>query len=1086
MTFEYSAEELGLDKKISPKFLDIRRLRPLDNDQPWGIFFIAFDETKLPVVALRRLLSKLALTKRSTSNASERASWHANDLLLISQTGKNDGRSISFAHFTSNPKKKDLPILKVLGWDSDDTGLKIDYVTKMLRENLTWPDNPADSKAWREQWRDAFQLKNLEVIQSSKEMAERLGQLALSIRTRLRELLSIESEKGPIHKLMSVFKESLISNLNAEKFSDMYAQTITYGLLSARIINPKANTADATYTQIPITNPFLKDLMETFLNVGGRSNEGSVSLDFDELGINEVVDLLDRTNMEAVLRDFGDRNQKEDPVLHFFETFLEEYDKKIKIERGVWYTPRPVVSFIIESVDEVLRTDFDLKDGLADTTTWGEMIHRIDGLEIPEDIDDTQAFVQILDPATGTGTFLVEVIDKIHNTMIAKWEAENRSKKDIEKLWNNYVSKHLLPRLHGYELMMAPYTISHMKIGLKLHETGYNFDSEERVRIYLTNALEPAIDFSGTLAFAIPSLADEAEAVNEIKQYQRFTVVIGNPPYSIGSSNMFDSAKSLVDQYRYINGEKIKEKGALKFEVILQDDYVKFIGLSQNIIRDAGAGIVGMITNGNFFLNPVLRGVRYSILSQFEAIHLIDLGGQSKSGLDRDESVFDITTGVAISIFIHHKKAKQQRAIANINGVRSLKYDMLLSSTSTSLCKTYFNPSEEQYLFKYFDEKIEFEYKAGFPIEKAFEVTSIGIKSARDHLVMDFDRDKLKERIEVLCDETLSAKEIQDRLEIKENKQFNFIKALSQFRQTYEVDNFSKVNARPFDQRWIYYHPSLIHSPTTPLSKHIHKRENICLLTNRRIRTNAHAHFFVVSGISMGEMISSADNCNFFPLYLYQDTNDLLGSKTERRTNLTPEFIKAISNRIGNPETGSLMPIDMFSYAYAVFHSPIFRDRYSEFLKSDFPRLPITNNLTLYRELAYFGRQLVDIHLLNLTSQKFDRRTTVFIGSENLIVENVSHSDKTVWVDKAKTRGFQGVSEEVWNFKIGNYQVCKKWLKDRQVKGGENSHPGHLLTGEDIEQYQKIIFVLNETITTMTEIDKLIEKHGGWPDAFKD
>ena len=227
MTFEYSAEELGLDEKISPKFLDIRRLRPLDNDQPWGIFFIAFDETKLPVVALRRLLSKLVKKKRAASNTGEHATWHSDDLLLISQTGSNDGKSISFAHFASNPNKKDLPVLKVLGWDSDDTGLKIEHVSKMLREKLIWPENPANSDAWRKQWHDAFQLKNLEVIQSSKEMAERLGQLALSIRTRLRELLAIESEKGPIHRLMSVFKESLISNLNTEKFSDMYAQTIT-------------------------------------------------------------------------------------------------------------------------------------------------------------------------------------------------------------------------------------------------------------------------------------------------------------------------------------------------------------------------------------------------------------------------------------------------------------------------------------------------------------------------------------------------------------------------------------------------------------------------------------------------------------------------------------------------------------------------------------------------------------------------------------------------------------------------------------------------------------------------------------------
>ena len=424
MTFEYSAEELGLDKKISPKFLDIRRLRPLDKNQPWGIFFIAFDETKLPVVALRRLLSKLALTKRSTSNSGERASWHANDLLLISQTGSNDGRSISFAHFASNPEKKDLPILKVLGWDSDNTDLKIDYVTETLREKLIWPDDPADSEAWREQWRDAFTLKNREVIQSSKEMSLRLAQLAKSIRKRLTELLDIESDKGPIHKIMKEFKDNLISDLDGDKFSDMYAQTITYGLLSARIINPKRGTVDTGLNNISITNPFLRDLMKTFSQLGGRIEDKGVKLDFDELGVNDVVDLLNNTNVEAVLRDFGDRNKKEDPVMHFFEGFLEEYDKKIKRDRGVWYTPQSVVSFIVRSVDEQLQTEYGLKDGIADIVTWGELAERNANIKIPDNISPDELFVKILDPAVGTGTFPVEVIDFIYKKMVNKYEIE--------------------------------------------------------------------------------------------------------------------------------------------------------------------------------------------------------------------------------------------------------------------------------------------------------------------------------------------------------------------------------------------------------------------------------------------------------------------------------------------------------------------------------------------------------------------------------------------------------------------------------------------------------------------------------------
>ena len=253
-------------------------------------------------------------------------------------------------------------------------------------------------------------------------------------------------------------------------------------------------------------------------------------------GVSEVVELLDRANMAAVVRDFGDRNPQEDPVIHFYEHFLAAYDKKQKLSRGVFYTPRPVVSYIVRSVDELLRTEFGLADGLADTTTWGDMAKRREDLEIPAGTPSEQVFVQILDPATGTGTFLVEVIDLIHRTMVDKWKAQVHGERKIQALWNDYVPKHLLPRLHGYELLMAPYAIAHLKIGLKLYETGYRFESDERARVYLTNALEPPGDGQLTLDF-LPALAHEAEAVNEIKRKQRLTVVIGNPPYAGHSRN---------------------------------------------------------------------------------------------------------------------------------------------------------------------------------------------------------------------------------------------------------------------------------------------------------------------------------------------------------------------------------------------------------------------------------------------------------------------------------------------------------------------------------------------------------------------
>ena len=336
----------------------------------------------------------------------------------------------------------------------------------------------------------------------------KLAGLARDIRARINTVLAVETDNGPMTKLMKAFQETLIHDLDTDGFADMYAQTISYGLLSARITNPKENTTDDFTNQIPITNPFLKELMKTFLSVGGRKGQvgDGKAIDFDELGISDIVELLDNSNMEAIIRDFGDRNPQEDPVIHFYELFLKEYDAKNRMQRGVFYTPRPVVSFIVRSVDDILRMEYGLKDGLADTITWGEMTRRHTGLEIPFGIKAEDPFVQILDPATGTGTFLVEVIDLIHKTMFQKWKRQGHDTKKAEQLWNEYVASHLLPRLYGYELLMAPYAIAHMKIGLKLFETGYYFKSNERARIFLTNALEPPQDFSGRFSLMFPLL----------------------------------------------------------------------------------------------------------------------------------------------------------------------------------------------------------------------------------------------------------------------------------------------------------------------------------------------------------------------------------------------------------------------------------------------------------------------------------------------------------------------------------------------------------------------------------------------------
>ena len=596
LTFDYTPEELGIDTASAAKIQEIKRLRPLSASQPWGIFFVKFEPKRLPVVALRRILSRVVLKKRASANSADRAAWQADDLLFISNYGEGTERQISFAHFSQDGEKADLPTLKVLGWDNRDTPLHLDDVAGTLHEKLAWPEDDKNAKRWREQWRSAFTLRHGEVITTSKDLAVRLADLARAIRDRIQTVLAIETENGPITKLMKAFQQALIHDLTADDFADMYAQTIAYGLLSARVAHPAHDTADAVATHIPVTNPFLKELMETFLHLGGRKRKdrGGDGIDFDELGVSEVVELLDAANMEAVVRDFGDRNRDEDPVIHFYELFLKEYDAKKRMQRGVFYTPQPVVSYIVRSVHELLQIEFGLEDGLASTVTWGEMFAKHTDLKIPDGAKSDDPFVVILDPATGTATFLVEVIDVIYRTLTAKWKQQRLTDAQQRDAWNDYVPKHLLPRLHGFELMMAPYAIAHMKIGLKLYETGYRFGSDERARIYLTNALEPPSgdDKQMSSRNGCRRSRMKPSAVNAIKRDQRFTVVIGNPPYSFTSQNLEMSLRIWVEPYRSINGVPIKEKGALQAEKAIQDDYIKFMRFAEWQITSTASGIV--------------------------------------------------------------------------------------------------------------------------------------------------------------------------------------------------------------------------------------------------------------------------------------------------------------------------------------------------------------------------------------------------------------------------------------------------------------------------------------------------------------
>ena len=1093
LTFEYSPEELGIDTRNAAKIQEIKRLRPLSVHQPWGIFFVKFEPKRLPVVALRRILSQVALKKRSSANSAERAAWAADDLLFVSNYGMGEDRQISFAHFSKASDGHDLPTLKVLGWDNLDTALHLDSVANVLTQQLAWPDEETDVDAWRIRWRAAFTLRHREVITTSRDLSIRLAELARSIRDRIKTVLAIETETGPLTKLMKAFQEALVHDLDDDSFADMYAQTIAYGLLSARIAAPHKKTADDFASHMR-TNPFLRELMETFLKVGGRQGKaGGPGIDFDELGVSEVVELLDDANMEAVVRDFGDRNPQEDPVIHFYELFLKEYDAKKRMQRGVFYTPRPVVSYIVRSVDELLRTEFGLADGLADTTTWGEVAKRHKDMKIPKGVSADQDFVQILDPATGTGTFLVEVIDLIRNTLVDKWTAQGHGEKKIDYLWNEYVPKHLLTRIHGYELLMAPYAIAHLKIGLKLYETGYLFDSNERTRIYLTNALEPASDAGQMkLEGLLPALAHEAQDVNEIKRNHLFTIVIGNPPYAVTSTNANPFINSMMDDYKkHVRGEQ----GL----VALADDYLKFIRLSQNLLANPNCGIWGMITNHGYLKGVIHCGVRKELLGQFNLMFILDLHGDSNIGEQVptgkvNENVFDIQQGVALSIGLRSMVKKSAGAVrhADLWGSRSEKNNDLLSHPISHRKWNKLRPAEPRFFLIPFDDANLSEYQNYLSIKELMPVNSCGVKTHRDGVVIDCDKKTLIARISDIASED-DLQLLRERYGITDTQHWKLKTAQLKIKEDEVPHLIQRLTYRPFDYRWLYYNREIIEKGDSkyPTLRHM-LRSNVALLSARIQATGVFDAVFVSKFLVEMKTAESSRSCTVFPLYLTDDSDSQQAklSLNEFRPNLNPRGLLLWAQKLGVKAKGDfglpdgLTPEDIFHYAYSVLHSPGYRGRYADFLKTDFPRLPLTSNLELFRNLARLGNELVALHLMD--SPKLDHFITTYTGSKNPQVGRVGWSHDTVWLDAAATRrgqpatpgtvGFNGVPEAVWNFHIGGYRVCEKWLKDRK---------GRTLAKEDIAHYQKIVVALYETIHLMQEIDEVIEQHGGWPGAFK-
>lgn len=982
-----------------------------------------------------------------------------------------------------------------------------------------------------------FLARSVETLTSPKELAERMARLTHMIRDIIIATFEKDRASAMLGDLRKAVATALIPDLDqpakTAEFADMFAQTIAYGLFAARCNHrgPKPFRRLGAASEIPKTNPFLRKLFEA---ITGSDLDEEPYAGF----VDDVVELLAHTDIDALLEDFGKRTRRQDPTLHFYETFLAAYDPKLRRRRGVYYTPEPIVWYIIHSVDHLLKAQFDCGQGLADASTVEYEREDNHGKKTRGQAPR----VLVLDPACGTGTFLYAVVDLVREQFMVRGDAG---------MWSGYVKNHLLPRLFGFELLMAPYAVAHFKLGMQLaaqdmeprhrNRWAYNFVRTERLGIYLTNTLETAERIVQEQMYFIQRIiAEEANAATRIKRDLPIMVVIGNPPYSnFGQMNRGKSILGLLKDYK---------KGLHEKKLNIDDDFIKFIRFGQWRIERTGAGILGFISNNTYIDGITHRRMRQSLMETFSDIYILDLHGSSKKKEtcpdgSKDTNVFDIQQGVAIGIFV---KKPGKRGLAKVHhadlwGIAKSKYARLLETDAGTTKWSRLQPKPPYFFFVPKDFRLEEEYSAGWRLDHVFWVQQSGLKTDRDELFQDFDRNKLHNRIKTFYSEAGMRAEFREAYGVEDSSSYDLL--ARRLKTSFHAANIQQCLYRPFDVRWLYYERGLTSRPAWEVMRHMLAGRNMALIGMRQYEYNVPDYCYVSVTDTIVEcrvFVSNRGIGNVFPLYLYPSLHEgrrgILRSemiakakkaieacseiarrdvhseqdrvaalierqfkKTEypRWPNLDSRFVAEMKGRLKLtfvPDgTGDLKktfgPEDVFHYIYAVFHSPTYRERYAEFLKIDFPRVPLTSDRGLFRTLCAKGKELVGSHLLqsDVVSKPM---TTYPVPGDDVVVKGhprylapgqpepgtgkpleagrvyISRDDR-----KAGKKGqyFDGVPPEVWEFHIGGYQVSDKWLKDRR---------GRQLAHEDLVHYQKIVVAIRETVRLMAEIDGAIPS---WP-----
>jgi type I restriction-modification system DNA methylase subunit len=882
---------------------------------------------------------------------------------------------------------------------------------------------------------ESFCRIEIPTIKSAPELAERLAGTTKTICQLIAKAYEFEDDKGYLHKWLNGFKTTLIADLEVQRFADMFAQTLVYGYFSARA-NQNERTGfsrESAARILPETNPFLKRLFHEFIGI-----DMPKSIDW---AVDEVVEILKRTDMKAVLKDFGGKSGKNDPIFHFYETFLEKYDPELKDALGAYYTPQPVINYIVKSVDHVLQKHFSRRNGLADQNTL------------------------ILDPAVGTGSFLFHAIEQIRDHM-----------KGQEGTWPQYVAGNLLNRIFGFEIMMAPYAIAHLKIGNQLKDTGYKFNSGTRLGIYLTNTLEEAAKKTDTLLTEF--ISDEANEAASIKSDKPIVAIIGNPPYKGFAQNHGKWIQSLMEDYKDELGEKKSNS---------DNDYMKFIRFAQWRIDRTGFGVAAFITPNSYLDAITLRQMRASLLKSFSDIYVLNLHGsamvENAAGKElKDKNVFDIRQGVSISVFVRNETKADECNVyySEVIGPRESKYEFLDNNSIATTTWKKLNHSKDRNFFSPLSLKKDDEYLSFLSIKDIFPIGTSGIQPKKKDIAIQFSRSDMEQIISDFAN--FSQAEVIKKYDLGEDSAGwkvpwaqDHAKQMLKNKQTPTC-----IQYRTFDYRWTViedYSSGIVGRPRYDVMKHMKRPNNLGLIVLRQLSQSSFQHAWVSRHpIDENTISRKTREYNYiFPLFLEPEPDQLtthqqrLNISQKAQEEIKKNFDLHLTQGLHGDFVKTISPEQFFYYIYAILHSPHYREKFFSELKIDFPRIPMFQNKTLIKELSEIGQQLASLHLME--NEKQTKPNVLFKNKGSNIVKSLKfkESENELWINESQC--FSNLSKEAWTFKIGGHEVVREFFTDREDRE---------LTSEEVENVRKMIVAVEETIPLMAKIDSLIISEAGW------